>query len=320
MNRGDRLDMRIKRKKRDNEQLSYNKSLWTRIVESRESYYMMAPFMIIFTLFTIIPVISSIGLSFTYFNMLETPRFVGLLNYIKLFLDDDIFLISVKNTLIFAFLTGPLSFFACFVLAWFINELKPKLRAFMTLVFYAPSISGNLFVIWTFVFSGDAYGFFNGLLMKYGFLKEPINWLLDPRYNMKIIIIVQLWLSLGAGFLAFIAGLQGIDKQQYEAGAIDGIRNRWQELWHITLPNMGPQLLFGAVMQISTSFAVSSICMTLAGFPSTDYSARTVVTHIIDYGTVRFEMGYASAIATILFIVMLLTNKIIRSLLRRFND
>lgn len=295
------------------------RNLLLEMKKNKTNYLMMAPYMALFFLFTVIPVISSIGLSFTYFNMLEFPQWRGWLNYIRLFFDDDVFLIAVKNTLLFAFITGPVSYFLCLIFAWFINELSPKVRAFMTLLFYAPSISGNLFVIWSFIFSGDSYGLVNGTLMKLGFLNEPIQWLQDPQYMMTIIIMVQLWLSLGASFLAFIAGLQGIDNSLYEAGAIDGIRNRWQELWYVTLPSMGPQLLFGAVMQISSAFAVSDICEQLAGFPSTDYAAHTVVTHIKDFGTVRYEMGYASAIATVLFITMILTNNVIRYLLRKFS-
>ncbi len=290
--------------------------LWHEIKKNKENYLLMLPYLLIFTWFTVIPVLSSIGLSFTYFNMLETPKWRGWLNYSRLFLDDDVFLIAVKNTLVFAFITGPISYFACLLFAWLINELPPKLRAFMTLVFYAPSISGAAFVIWKYILSGDMYGLLNSTLMKSGFLNEPIQWLTDPTYNMKFIILVQLWLSLGASFLAFIAGLQSIDKSMYEAAAIDGIKNRWQELWFITLPSMKPQLMFGAVMQIAASFGVSSICMELAGFPSTNYSARTVVTHIYDYGTVRYEMGYASAIATVLFLVMILTRNVISKMLK----
>ncbi len=291
-------------------------SLWKRIVQYRESYFLVAPYTLLFLFFIVIPVVTSIVLSFTYFNMISPPRFIGFANYMKLFLDDDIFLIAVKNTLIFAFITGPISYFLALLLAWLINDLHPKLRAFMTLIFYAPSIAGNAYVIWTFIFSGDRYGVVNSLLMQLGVLNEPIQWLTDPRYNLQVIILVQLWLSLGAGFLAFIAGLQSVDHSWYEAGAIDGIRNRWQELWHITLPSMKPQLMFGAVMQIASSFAVSDVCMQLAGFPSTNYSAHTVVTHIIDHGTTRYEMGYASAIAVVLFVVMILTKTVIGTLLQ----
>jgi len=289
---------------------------WKEVKRNKDCYLLLLPYMSVFTLFTVIPVLASIGLSFTYFNLLEPPQWRGWLNYIRLFLDDDVFLIAVKNTLVFAFVTGPISYFACLIFAWLINELPPKLRAFMTLVFYAPSISGSAFVIWKYILSGDMYGLLNSTLMKWGILTEPVQWLTNPLYNMKFIIVVQLWLSLGTSFLAFIAGLQSIDKSMYEAGAIDGIRNRWQELWFITLPSMKPQLMFGAVMQIAASFGVSSICMELAGFPSTNYSARTVVTHIYDFGTVRYEMGYASAIATVLFVAMIITRNIIGKLLK----
>jgi multiple sugar transport system permease protein len=275
----------------------------------------MSPYLALFTLLIVIPILGSVVLSFTYFNMLEMPEWRGWDNYVRLFLDDDVFIIAIKNTLVFGLITGPISYGLCLLFAWLINELPPKIRAFMTLVFYAPSISANVYMIWSFIFSGDAYGLVNGFLMKMGLIHEPIQWLINPDYNLKILILIQLWLSLGTSFLAFIAGLQSIDRNLYEAGAIDGMKNRWQELWYITLPAMKPQLLFGAVMQISISFAVSDLTMALAGFPSTNYSARTIVTHIVDYGTLRFEMGYASAIAVFLFITMIFCKKVIWSLL-----
>jgi len=287
---------------------------------SKHSYILLAPYMLLFAVFTILPVIISMILSFTYFNMLEFPRFIGWQNYTRLFLEDDIFLIAIKNTLLFAVITGPVSYIACFVFAWIINELTPKLRAFMTLVFYAPSISGNVFFIWLMIFSGDRYGIANGFLIKWGFILEPIQWLKKEEYILPIIILVQLWLSLGTGFLAFIAGLQTVDRTLYEAGAVDGIRNRWQELWYITLPSMRPQLMFGAVIQLTTSFAVADVSIQLAGFPSVNYAAETIVTHLIDFGTTRFEMGYASSIATVLFIIMVGTNLIVQKLLRKVGE
>lgn len=283
-------------------------------------YVLISPYMIIFFLFTVIPVAFSLVLSFFYFNMLELPRFVGWQNYSRLFLSDDVFMIALKNTLLFAFITGPISYIACFLFAWIINELSPKVRAIMTLVFYAPSISGNVFFIWLILFSGDSYGYLNGLLMKLGFILEPVQWLTNEKYIMTIVIIVQLWLSLGTSFLAFIAGLQTIDKSLVEAATVDGIRNRWQELWFITLPSMRPQLMFGAVMQITASFAVAEVSIQLAGFPSVNYAAHTVVTHLMDYGTIRFEMGYASAIATILFAMMIGTNMLTQKMLRKVGE
>lgn len=287
------------------------KRMWA----DRSSYTMIAPFMIAFFLFTVIPVVAAIVLSFTDFNMLQTPNFVGFDNYKTLFLNDDVFIIAVKNTLVLAMITGPLSYIACFVFAWFINELPGKLRAFMTVVFYAPSISGGALGIWNYILSGDRLGILNSVLLKFGFIDAPIQWLTDTSYMMTCCIIVQLWLSLGTSFLSFMAGFKTVDTTLYEAGAIDGVRNRFQEVWFLTLPQMKPQLLFGAVMQIASSFAVGAVPMALTGFPSTDYATHTVIAHVQDYGGTRFELGYACAISTVLLVVMLLANKVVNKLL-----
>lgn len=253
--------------------------------------------------------------------MLEIPSFIGWNNYLRLLLDDDIFMIALKNTLIFAVITGPLSYVMCLIFAWIINEFKGKLRAFLTLIFYAPSISGNAFMIWLIIVSGDRYGYLNGWLMKWSFIYNPIVWMKTEKYVLPILIVVQLWLSLGTGFLTFIAGLQTVDKSLYEAAAVDGVKNRWQELWFVTLPAMKPQLMFGAVMQITQAFAVADISIQLAGNPSVNYAGATIVTHLMDYGSgIRYEMGYACAIATILFILMLGTNKIVQSFIRKVGE
>lgn len=292
----------------------------TLVKQNIPNYLMLLPFMTVFLIFTVIPVVSAIALSFTDFNMLSVSHFVGWENYERLFLDDEVFLISVKNTLIFAVITGPTSYFLCLFFAWLVNMFKPAVRSFLTFVFYAPSISGNVYVIWTYIFSGDSYGLVNSFLMDTGLVSEPIFWLSDSRYILPICIIVSLWLSLGTSFLSFIAGFQGVDETLYEAGALDGIKSRVQELIYITLPCMGPQLLFGAVMQIASSFSAGAVCEALVGFPSTDYAAHTVISHIKDYGTLRYEMGYACAIATVLTLAMVLTNQLIRKILKKHTD
>ncbi|MBQ6563683.1 MAG: sugar ABC transporter permease [Clostridia bacterium] len=288
--------------------------------KNRASYLLMAPYFILFFLFTVIPVLMSIYLSLTYFNMLEAPRFVGWSNYIKLLLEDDIFIISLRNTLLFAVITGPVSYMLCLLFAWIINEFKPRLRAVLTLIFYAPSICGNAYMVWNLILTGDRYGYLNGLLLRLDFINEPVLWMQTEKFVLPVLIVVQLWLSLGTGFLSFIAGLQTVDKGMYEAAAIDGVKNRWQELWYVTLPAMKPQLLFGAVMQITQSFAVADISINLAGNPSVNYAGATVVTHLLDYGSTRLDMGYASAIATILFLLMVGTNKLVQKLLRRVGE
>lgn len=284
---------------------------------SKMCYAFLAPYAILFTLFYVLPVGVSIFYSFTYYNILESPRFIGLQNYISLILEDDIFLTSVKNTLMIAIITGPLGYIMSFLFAWLINELPRWVRSVAVIVFYAPSIAGNCYVIFSVFFRGDAYGYVNAFLMNLGIIDTPVLWLINPDYMLPICMLVILWMSLGTGFLSFVAGLQGVDKSQFEAGYMDGIKNRWQELWYITLPNMKPMLMFGAVMSITQAFGVCDVTMALCGYPSTDYAARTIVTHLFDYGYSRFEMGYACAIATILFLMMILCNKAIQSLLRR---
>ena len=284
-----------------------------------QNYVLMAPFLMMFLLFTLLPILVSIGLSFTYFNSFNMPTFTGWDNYLRMFLDDDIFLIAVRNTLLFAIITGPISYFLSFFFAWMISDFRPGMRAFITTVFYAPVLSGVAYTMWTFIFSSDSYGILNGLLIRFNFIKEPIGWLTDSAYTLGVVIVVQLWLSLGTGFLAFVAGLQGVDTGLYEAGMLDGIHNRFQEVWYITLPCMKPQLLFGAVMQIVTSFSVADVSIRLAGFPSVQYSAETIVTHIMDYGTVRLEMGYACALASFLFLLMYLTNRFITFAINRIG-
>lgn len=284
---------------------------------SRNCYLFLAPYALIFFLFNILPLISSIFFSFTYYNILESPRFIGIQNYLSLILQDDVFLIGVKNTFVIAVITGPLGYIAAFLFAWLINELPRWVRAIAVIIFYIPSIAGNVYLIFSVFFRGDAYGYVNSFLIDWGFIDTPIMWFTDPKYMLPICMVVILWMSLGQGFLSHVAGLQGIDRSQYEAGCVDGVKNRWQELWYITLPNMKPILLFSAVMSITSAFNVCDVTRTLCGYPSTDYAARTVVTHLFDYGYSRFEMGYASAIATMLFIVMILCNKAIQSMLRR---
>ncbi|MBQ2955875.1 MAG: sugar ABC transporter permease [Clostridia bacterium] len=283
----------------------------------RTCYLFLLPYAALFITFFILPIATSIYYSFTYYNILEAPRFVGLQNYINLILQDEVFLTSVKNTFVIAVITGPVGYILSFLFAWFINELPRWLRTIAVVVFYAPSIAGNAFYIFSIIFRADAYGYLNSFLLQFGLIDAPLQWLLDPKYILGVVIVVILWMSMGTGFLSFVAGLQGVDRSMYEAGYVDGIRNRWQELYYITLPSMKPMLLFGAVMSITTAFNVCDVPRALAGYPSTDYAARTIVTHLFDYGFSRFEMGYASAIATVLFLVMILCNKVIQSVLRK---
>jgi len=283
-------------------------------------YFLLAPFLIFFIIFMLIPTISSIVLSFTDFNMVQIPHFVGVDNYLRLLFSDKIFILSLKNTLILALITGPIGYILSFVLAWLINGFNRKLRNIFTFFIYSPTLAGNVYFMWSYIFSSDRRGLLNNLLLQLKFINEPVYWLTDTKYNFTVVIIVVLWMSFGTGFLSFISGLQTLDPVYYEAASIDGLKNRWQELYYVTFPQMGPQLLFGAVMTISSSFAIGAQCAALTGNPSTDYSTHTILLHMQDYANTRFELGYASAIAVVLFVIMLLSWLLIQKVLKQFND
>lgn len=297
--------------KKPNQHINYRKN------EVKAGLILSLPFFVPFLLFTIVPVLGSVAMSFTDFNMLSLPDFVGTDNYVRLFLQDSVFMKALGNTFILALVIGPGGYILSFIFAWLLNEIGPKIRTIFTFCFYAPSISGNMVVIWQMFLSGDSQGYLNSILYRLGISSTPTIWLKNPETIMPIIIIVSLWSSLGTSFLVFIAGLQGVDRSYYEAGAIDGLRNRWQELWYITLPLMKPQLLFSAVMSITSSFGVGTLITNLCGYPTVNYSAHTIMNHLSDYAGARFEVGYASAIATVLFAMMIFCNKIIQKLLSK---
>ncbi|MDE6665583.1 MAG: sugar ABC transporter permease [Ruminococcus sp.] len=295
------------------------KKIWSEIRKNKECYLMLAPFMILFVVFTVVPVLMSVPVGFTDFNMVQKPKFTGLSNYTALFLSDKIFMKSIRVTIIFAFFTGPVSFVLCFLIAWLINEMPSVLRIVFTLIFYIPSMA-NVYSVWRIIFSGDINGYINSFLINIGMITSPVQWLTDGNYVLGTAIVVQLWLSLGAGFLAMRAGFQNIDRSMYEAGAVEGISNRWQELIYIVIPSMKPHLIFASVMQIVSSFTAGTVIQNIVGFPSTDYKAHTIMTHAYDYGWVRYEMGYASAICMILFIAMYAVNRVISRVLGKYTD
>lgn len=283
--------------------------------EDMTYYLILLPFIGTFFLFNILPVLASMGLSFFDYDMVSAPIFISFANYIRMFTEDPTFWKVVGTTLRFAVIAGPVSYLLAFFLAWMICEFPTKVRVLLTFVFYVPALVGSGYFIWQLIFSGDSYAYLNNLLISFGFITEPIQWFQDTNYNFTIIMIVQLWMSMGVSFLANIAGLQNVNTELYEAGVIDGIRNRWQELWYITLPSMKSILLFSAVMQIQSVFSISSIIQTLAGYPSVNNSVDTLVSYITDVGTVKYEMGYAAALSVFLFLMVLLVRYAIGGLL-----
>ena len=278
-------------------------------------YSMLLPFVLLFFAFVVLPVFIAFGLSFTNYNMFRAPSFVGLQNYRLLLVEDKIFWTAMRNTMIFAGIVGPLGYFCSFFSAWVLNQLK--FRNVFALIFYAPSICSGVAIsaVWLYFFSSDRYGLINNALITMGFLDEPILWVQDPQYILCVIMVISIWMSMGTGFLVFLAGLQSIDKSLYEAGAIDGISSRWQELKYLTLPQMKPQLIFGAITAVTNSFGVFDIAVSVSGLPSPNYAGHTIVAHLYDYAFIRFQMGYASAIATILFLMTFVLGRVIMAAL-----
>lgn len=273
------------------------------------------PFFVLFTLFVLAPVVQSVFYSFTNYDLLKRNDFVGFNNYKQLFLNDEIFLLALKNTMVFACIAGPVSYILSFVMAWILNDMKG--RTIFALAFYAPSITSGtaMAVIWTYFFSSDSYGLINNFLMNLGLISSPILWNQSVNLIMPVCIFIQIWMSMGTGFLVFMAGLQNANQELYEAGAIDGINGRFAELFYITLPQMKPQLLFGAINTIAGSFGVFDVISSFAGFPSPNYAGHTLVAHVYDYAFVRYEMGYASAVSVILFLITFLFGKAVMFLL-----
>lgn len=284
------------------------------IWKDRLSYLFVAPFVIVFAIFILLPVLAAFGLSFTYFNGMQAPHFTGLRNYEYLFSQDLIFLkYALPNTLKFAIITGPGGLLAGFILAWLISQTSPKWRLIFTMAIYAPSMTEGttMAMIWKPMLSGDRLGYLNSFLLKLGIINEPHLWTLNKAYLMDVMIVVTMWSNMGVGFLAMLAGLLSVDKRLYEAARIDGLTSRLQEIWYITIPSMKPQMLFAAVMAIVGAFKQGNLGVLLSGKnPTPEYAGRLIVSHIEDYGLTRFEIGYASALTVVLLLIILVANRI----------
>ncbi|MCC3371872.1 carbohydrate ABC transporter permease [Cohnella sp. REN36] len=281
----------------------FAREIWS----ARVTYLFLAPFMTVFLLFIVIPVFMAAFLSFTSFDGFAFPKFVGFQNYIALLTQDIVFLrYALPHTFKFALIVGPGGYALAFLFAWLIHQLPKKWRDYYTLAFYAPSMAGGvaLSVVWIAAFSGDRVGYLNHFLLRMGWIDLPRVWLQDPRYLMDIMILVSLWISFSVGFLAMLAGFQNVNAELYEAGRIDGIRNRLQEIFYITIPSMKPQMLFSAVMSIVTTLKAGGISVQLTGMPITpQYAGHLIVNHVDDYAFIRFQLGYASAVSVVLLVI-----------------
>mgnify|MGYP003314750427 CR=1 FL=1 len=293
------------------------------ITSKKTPYLFLLPYLLLFLVFIIIPTGMAVLLSFTNYNAVQTPEFVGLTNYINLLTQDTIFLQYVlPNTLVFSIVVGVGGYLLSFLLAWSLSQLSKGPRTVLALILYSPSMTAGvaMSVVWRTVFLGNQSGIANYLLTALGIINEPILWLSNATYIMPIVIIVALWSSMGVGFLAMLAGLLNVSPELYEAGAIDGIKNRFQEVIYITIPSMKPQMLFGAVMAVTNAFQQGAIGVMLTGSnPTPSYAAQLMVNHVEDYGFIRYEMGYACTIAVFLFLLMLFCNILVQKVLRKIG-
>lgn len=275
---------------------------------------LLFPYGLVFSMFILIPVLIAVGLSFTYFDVINKPTFTGLLNYITLFTQDTVFMKKViPNTFLYALIVGPGGYVLSFLLAWMLAQIQPLPRTIFALAIYTPSMLGQVFigVVWKSIFSGDQRGIINNILMELDVIDQPIQFLLTKDYFMEIMIFVSLWSAMGIGFLAMISGILNINEELYEAAYVDGMKNRFQEIIYITIPSMKPQMLFGAVMAIVNAFNMGWIGVTLSGAnPTPEYSGQLITNHIDDYGFIRYEMGYAAAVSVVLLIIVYLFNRV----------
>ena len=266
----------------------------------------LSPFVILFLLFIIIPIGAAVILSFTDFNTVQMPHFIGIKNYVNLFTSDTVFMQKVlPNTIIYAVFVGCGGYILSFFLAWSLSQITRRARTIMAIIIYSPSLTGTVMIstIFSVIFNGDESGYLNYLLLKLKFISEPIQWLTNEDYLLPIMIIVALWSSMGVGFLAILSGIMNVNEELYEAAYIDGIKNRIQEIIYVTIPSAKPQMLFGAVMAIVNTFNSAGVGVALSGAnPTPNYAGQLIVTHIDDYGFLRYEMGYAAALSVVLLI------------------
>lgn len=282
--------------------------------DDKAAYVFAAPYIFLFLVFVIIPIILAMILSFTYFDMVSKPTFVGFFNYVYLLTSDEEFMKYIlPNTIKFAFIVGPGGYALSFIMAWALSQLTHKIRTILAIVLYSPTLTAGITmsVIWRVFFAGDESGYLNSILLDWGIIVEPIAFLQSPQYLFLIMIIVALWSSMGVGFLAMLAGILNVPQELYEAAYIDGLNNRFQEIWYITIPSMKPQMLFGAVMAIVSTFSVGVIGVQLSGAnPTPNYSGSLIINHIEDYGFIRYDMGYAAALSVVLLLIIYLFSKL----------
>lgn len=282
------------------------------LFDTHSHWVMLIAYLLLFFAFILLPILLAVGLSFTNFDSVKIESFEGLRNYIRAFTQDTIFMQKIlPNTILYALIVGPGGYILSFVVAWILSQLTKTARTILAVVLYIPSLISGVTVstIWAVTFAGDRTGYLNNILIQMGIINEPITWLQSSEYLMPIMIFVALWSSMGIGFLSMLSGILNVDREQYEAGLIDGISNRVQEVVYITIPNAKSQMLFGAVMAVVNTFNTTGLGVALSGSnPTPQYAGSLIVNHIDDIGFIRYEMGYAAALSVLLLVIVWIFN------------
>ncbi|WP_438433785.1 carbohydrate ABC transporter permease [Gorillibacterium sp. sgz500922] len=280
--------------------------------ESRHFYFFVSPWIIGFLVFALYPILASFYYSFTDYDIIHAPVFVGLANFKELF-GDGHFWNSVTVTLKYTFISVPITLFLSLLFALLINQKVPFRGFFRTAMYFPSMISGvSMSLLWFWVFNPQA-GLFNYVLSLFGV--DPIHWFLDARFALWALIIMSFW-GMGGGMLIFLAGLQGVPAPLLEAARLDGA-GRWKTFWNVTFPMISPVFLFQMIIGIIDSFQVFTQAYTITkGGPS--YSTWFYVYDIYINAFKNFRYGYASAMAWLLLVAVMLVTYLIMRTSNRF--
>lgn len=270
--------------------------------KQKVSYLFIALPAVLFFVFQLAPVFISFLWSFTRYDVIHPPVFVGLDNYKNILFNDPLFWKAIGNTLVYVVGVVPIGICFSLILAVAIDQ-KIKFKNFFKSIFFLPTVTAivAVSVIWKWLYAGEKYGLLNYLIMKLGF--QPIDWLASPAWTMPSIMIMSIWAGVGYNMILFLAGLQTIPHVMYEAAEIDGA-GFWKKFFHVTLPLLKPTIVFVTMMSFIFSFQVFEQVYIMTGgqggIGGVLNSALTIVAYLYDKGFQKFQMGYASALAYII--------------------
>jgi multiple sugar transport system permease protein len=290
-----------------------------RLGKQKMSYLFIALPAILFFIFQLAPVFISFFWSFTQYDVVHAPKFVGLANYRNILFNDPLFWKAIRNTILYVIGVVPIGVCLSLILAVAIDQ-KIKFKNFFKSIFFLPTITAivAVSVIWKWLYAGEKYGLFNYILLKLGF--QPIDWLASPTWTLPSIIIMSIWAGIGYNMILFLAGLQSIPDVMYEAAEIDGA-GFWTKFFNVTIPLLKPTIVFVSIMSFIFSFQVFEQVYIMTGgqggIGGVLNSALTIVAYLYDMGFQKFQMGYASALAYIIFLLIfvltMVNNRLMRS-------